>query len=203
MTRDERNPGVSYSEDIFENPPQGPIGVHRGNTSLLSRTIPYIIVLVVAVLSGLLVWGVYSGELSKTFGFKPIASTTQTTTKKNVDSKVESKKQDTQKQDTDKDSTQTQPQTPAPTVNKQTEVEVVNASGINGYAGQKKAVLDQAGYTNVLADNPSGQIPDQTVVWYGDEADKATAQDVATTLGIGSVQQQSGIAHPIVVVLKN
>lgn len=52
-------------------------------------------------------------------------------------------------------------------------------------------------------DNPSGTLPASSVVWYQNETDKATAEDVATTLGISAVEQVQGLAVPITVVLLN
>lgn len=89
------------------------------------------------------------------------------------------------------------------TVNKATQVRVVNATGIQGYAGQQADVLQTAGYTSVEATNPSGTLPASSVVWYQNETDKATAEDVATTLGISAVEQVQGLAVPITVVLLN
>ena len=51
--------------------------------------------------------------------------------------------------------------------------------------------------------NPTGTVPTQTVVWYQNETDKATAEDVAQTLGITNVEQSDGLVTPIVVVLLN
>ena len=46
-------------------------------------------------------------------------------------------------------------------------------------------------------------LPASSVVWYQNETDKATAEDVATTLGISAVEQVQGLAVPITVVLLN
>ena len=82
-----------------------------------------------------------------------------------------------------------------------TGVRVVNATGVNGYAAQQMGVLQSVGYTNVVAANPSGgTLPAVNVVWYQNETDMATAQDVANTLGIATVEQTTGISDPIVVV---
>lgn len=77
----------------------------------------------------------------------------------------------------------------------------MNATNITGYAQSKADVLTQAGYTSVSASNPTGNVPLQTVVWYQNETDKATAENVAQTLGISNVQQSDGLVTPIVVVL--
>ena len=47
---------------------------------------------------------------------------------------------------------------PAATVNKATQVRVINATGISGYAGQKADVLQTAGYTSVEADQSERHI---------------------------------------------
>ncbi|MDF7663665.1 LytR C-terminal domain-containing protein [Bifidobacterium sp. ESL0763] len=197
MAHDEENSFDSLQKDVFDNPPQGPVGVHRGNTPLIKRLIPYIVVLVVAVLAGLLVYGIYSGNLSKAFGGHEDTQQQTVAPKKVVKKKVVKKK--TVKKD---DSAATQQQ-PAPTVNKSTAVAVINATQTSGYAKQKAAVLQNAGYTQVSAANPTGQVPSSSVVYYQNDADKATAQDVANLLGISAVQQQTGTSAPIEAVLLN
>ncbi|MDF7640992.1 LytR C-terminal domain-containing protein [Bifidobacterium sp. ESL0784] len=207
MARDDRANYESYQKDAFDNPPKGPIGVHRGNTSLLSRSIPYFIVVIVAILAGLLVWGFYSGELQKAFtGHSESQSQSVAAPKTEKKKAVKEDTDTTSKSDTDTSTNQQQQQaTPQPTqqVNKQTAVQVVNATRTTGYAAKKKAVLDQAGYSSVTAGNATGTLPASTVVWYQNDSDKATAQDVANTLGIQAVEQHNGISQAIVVMLLN
>lgn len=210
MVRDQRDTYESYQKDAFDNPPVGPMGVHRGNTSWWTRLVPYIVVLIVAALAGLLVWGFYSQELQKVFVDKD-QNTSQTDTSSKKKKHVGEKKDDSQKEESKKDDTKAddsaKEQRPAPQpaeqVNKQTAIRIVNATRINGYGAKKQAVLKQAGYLSVTAANPSGQLPKASVVWYQNENDKATAQDVANALGITAVEQQNGTAQPIVVVLLN
>ena len=218
----------SYPRDEFDNPPQGPVGVHRGKPSLASRLAPYLIVLVVAALAGLLVWSLLSGGLSHVMPWSrdadtgSEATTAETTPESNDDTAGTEGGEGTEDSEgtespntgqTDPgDHTETSPeddtavqgdQSAVTAVNKETAVRVVNAAGINGYAASKAQILEQAGFTNVTAANPSGSVPADTVVWYENEADAATAQEVATQLGITSVSQQSGISSAIVVVLRD
>ena len=81
------------------------------------------------------------------------------------------------------------------------DIRVLNAAGVSGLAQTKAEVLEQAGYTKVTPGNPSGQVPATTVVWYRSSSDAATAQDVASRLGIATVTQVSNLAAPIVVIL--
>ena len=166
--------------------------------------------MVVAALCGFLVWGVLSGEFSKVqWPWSPATSqtsnktSTTTAKKKAAEKKAVEKKADEEKAAQEKQQEQQEQQEQAAQVNRSLSVRVVNGTGISGYAATKQGVLNQAGYANVAAANPSGTLPASTVVWYQNDADQATAQDVANTLGISDVQQTSGLGAAIVVVLLN
>lgn len=226
MAKQDKETYDSYEKDVYDNPPAGPMGVHRGARSAASRAMPYVIVIIVALLAGLLFWGVYSGEInnlkmpwssqespttssaekSKNSGSKSksqsdSASGNKTDTS-NTDSPADSPADSQQNdQNADQNADQTDNTTAQQVVNTGTKVRVVNATNITGYAQSKVDVLAQAGYTSVSASNPTGNVPSQTVVWYQNETDKATAENVAQTLGISNVQQSDGLVTPIVVVL--
>lgn len=210
MTSTDGNGVESYAADEFDNPPKGPAGVHRGRRSAVARYAPFVIVVVVAALCGFLVWGVLSGEFSKVqWPWSPATSqtsnktSTTTAKKKAAEKKAVEKKTDEEKAAQEKQQEQQEQQEQAAQVNRSLSVRVVNGTGISGYAATKQGVLNQAGYANVAAANPSGTLPASTVVWYQNDADQATAQDVANTLGISDVQQTSGLGAAIVVVLLN
>lgn len=241
------------SEADFDNPPAGPVGVHRGKRSWPVRFLPFIIVIVGAVVVGLLTWGFITGEISRVhFPWQKDASTTSQS------QEVDSSSIDAQKEQSDSapSSSQSSPQSNSTSsdtanknsaqsnsssqqdsnttqngdssaqstdknsnsfdttkgknsdgtsgiVNKAAAIRVVNATHITGHAAQKATLLKNAGYTQVTATNPNGTLPKQTVVWYQNAADKATAQDIAKVLGITNVQHATDIRTPIVVVLLN
>lgn len=230
MAKQDKETYDSYEKDVYDNPPAGPMGVHRGARSAASRVMPYVIVIIVALLAGLLFWGVYSGEINNlkmpwSSQESPTTSSTEKsksgesksksqsdsasgnkTDASNADSSTDSQQNDQNTdQNTDQNAEQNAEQadnaTAQQVVNTGTEVRVVNATNITGYAQSKADVLVQAGYTSVSASNPTGNVPSQTVVWYQNETDKATAENVAQTLGISNVQQSDGLVTPIVVVL--
>lgn len=189
----------SYEQDVFDNPPKGPVGVHRGSRSVISRIAPFVIVILVAALCGFGAWAWVTGEYKNILNLNTSSQTAQTSgteKKDSSDAKSDSAATDNADQSAQQDQA-------AATVNKATQVRVINATGISGYAGQKADVLQTAGYTSVEAANPTGSVPASTVVWYQNEADKATAEDVASTLGISAVEQVQGLAAPITVVLLN
>lgn len=223
MAKQDKETYDSYERDVYDNPPAGPMGVHRGARSAASRAMPYVIVIIVALLAGLLFWSIYSGEInnlkmpwssqeSSTTANSDESKSSESTSESQSDTKSSDEADasntdssaDAQQNDdaqSDQNSDQTDNATPQQAVNTGTEVRVVNATNITGYAQSKADVLTQAGYTSVSASNPTGNVPSQTVVWYQNETDKATAENVAQTLGISNVQQSDGLVTPIVVVL--
>lgn len=221
MTSTGGNGIESYAMDEFDNPPKGPAGVHRGRRSAAARYTPFVVVMVVAALCGFLAWGVLSGEFNKVhWPWSPASSQTSTTTakKKAAEKKAAAKKAAEKKQQEEaakkqqeeeaakkqqEEEAAKQQQEQAAQVDRSLSVRVINGTGISGYAATKQSVLNQAGYANVAAANPSGTLPDATVVWYQNDADKATAEDVANALGISNVQQTSGLGASIVVILLN
>lgn len=97
----------SYAKDVFDNPPAGPVGVHRGARSAGARMTPFLIVLLVVALAGVGTWGVLSGMFSDVlFGNN---GTSQAADDKASDDKAsdsgDSKTGDTTKSGTDEQST--------------------------------------------------------------------------------------------------
>ncbi|MCI1218367.1 LytR C-terminal domain-containing protein [Bifidobacterium crudilactis] len=223
----QRNTGEaheSYTPDDFDNPPAGPVGVHRGSRSLAIRLIPYVAVLVVAALMGLLAWGLFSGSInnlklpwsSADSSQSSSTAASSTASSSAAESSSSSAESSSSASDDASSSASSEPSdsesasasasessSAAQSVNKATSIRVINGTGTSGYAARKKTVLTQAGYSNVVAGNPSGTLPSSSVVWYQNETDKATAENVASSLGISAVSQASSISAPVVVVLMN
>ena len=188
---------------------------------MATRLIPYLVVIVVAALVGVLVWSIFSGGLSRTLPWSSGASSAaetsgtsggaSTASQDSADPDASSSASDSSDSSDAGSSSASSSASPSSSgsssaaagadVNKATVVRIVNATRINGYAAGKAKILRQAGYTNVSAANPTGQVPSSSVVWYENASDEATAQAVATELGITSVRQVSGIAAPVTVVL--
>lgn len=212
MAQQDKETYDSYAKDAFDNPPAGPMGVHRGARSAASHAMPYVIVVVVALLAGLLFWGIYSGEIGKLkmpWSSSQASSSQTASTKKTATAEAQSSDTATATQTPDATgeasdtASPTESATPEQIVNKDTQIRVINATNVTGYAQSKANELTNAGYTSVTPSNPTGTVPTQTVVWYQNETDKATAEDVAQTLGITNVEQSDGLVTPIVVVLLN
>ena len=249
MAHSDKDNGGSYEPDVFDNPPKGPAGVHRGNRSLSARLAPFIAVVLVAALGGFAAWGVFSGEVnhipwpwasnssqsastdasssdsssksanSSSNGTdsssKDSSSSGSSASSNSADKSTSSSDSSATQQDAtgqqssadaqaQQDAAQQEAQQQAQAAaqpDKSASVRVINGTRTSGYAASKKNTLAAAGYTNVVAANPQSSLPSSTVVWYRSDADKATAQDVASTLGISNVQQSTAISASVVVVL--
>ncbi|KFJ01521.1 LytR C-terminal domain-containing protein [Bifidobacterium thermacidophilum] len=213
MARKDRNTDESYAQDVFDNPPQGPIGVHRGNRSVASRLVPFLIVIIVAAVAGVGAWAAMSGEGAKLFSSSSSASSSSSPSAKSTASaSASASASDTASASASASESASESASPSESTsspassssaNLSTQVRVVNGTRKTGYAAKQAAVLTGAGYTNVVAANPSGTLPSASVVWYQNESDLATAQDVAAKLGISNVSKVTNLSAPVVVVLMN
>lgn len=155
----------SYEQDVFDNPPKGPVGVHRGSRSVISRIAPFVIVILVAALCGFGAWAWVTGEYKNILNLNTSSQTAQTSGTEKKDSS-DAKSDSTDSSDTKSENTDS-----------------------------SNAQSDSAATDN--ADQSAQQ--DQAAA----TVNKATAEDVASTLGISAVEQVQGLAAPITVVLLN
>ena len=82
-------------------------------------------------------------------------------------------------------------------------IQVLNGTGTQGYASAQAGILNQAGYAGTSAANADGWATQTSTVYYEDPSMEGTAKDIASTLGIDNVRQESGLGNPdIVVVLR-
>ncbi|KJY64111.1 MULTISPECIES: LytR C-terminal domain-containing protein [Bifidobacterium] len=209
-TRDNGTQARPQVHDAFDNPPKGPVGVHRGPRSLTIRVLPYLLVVVLAVLCGLGVWAAVSGSLpwqqTHTEASRVISShlpkrSASSSASSSATATDQASQEQTSEPSSQSPSASASSSSPAPVVNRGTQVTVINGTRVNGYAGKKRQVLVNAGYTAVTASNPQDALPGVSTVRYRDEADKATAQEVANLLGITQVEQSSVASTPVEAIL--
>lgn len=222
-----RSKDVVYERDEFDNPPAGPVGLHRGKPSALPRVIAFLVVLLIAVAIGAGVYaysaGVFGGGSSQTQaspssdGGDASSDSSESTdsdssgsaSSKSSDagdsSSSSSSSSDSQQQPSDSQQAQSQQQADQAQAQPDlaTQVLVLNATNTAGLAQQQAGVLQGQGYSAVTYGNASGYAytyPTQNTVWYADDSQLATAKDVASRLGIAQVAQAQGLAQPVVVV---
>ncbi|TCD53624.1 LytR family transcriptional regulator [Alloscardovia theropitheci] len=206
-----------YPRDEFDHITGGNGGAHRGSKTILARIMPYIIAIVVAaVLAGIfLTWT--NGWLGRN-GLNLFPSTSSTTTQQSngsTQSSQSSKKTDSQSNSSNGSSQSSSDSTSSSASNSSSETQqtaaqpdksrsvyVFNATGINGYAADRASVLTNAGYSSVTPTNPStGNLPSENTVWYVNDGDQTTAQDVASQLGISNVQKVNGLNQGDIAVI--
>lgn len=209
-TRDNGTQARPQVHDAFDNPPKGPVGVHRGPRSLSVRVLPYLLVVVLAVLCGLGVWAAVSGsfpwqqthtEASRVISSHLPKRSPSSSASSSAAPTDQASQEQTAQPSSQSPSASASSSSPAPVVNHGTQVAVINGTRITGYAGTKRQVLINAGYTAVTASNPQSALPGVSTVRYRDEADKATAQEVASLLGIAQVEQSSVASTPVEAIL--
>ena len=218
-----------YPADEFDNPPSGPIGMHRGNRSLAVRIVPYLVTIVIAVLLGALAWAFFSGAFnsrtdasvaqssSTAAESSSSASATDTASSSSSDasstnassadaSSTESSTDATASSDSSSSAEESPSESSSSSAAANTAAQIVvyNGSGVTGAAASNAQTLENNGYTNVTATNPAdyNSLPSATTVWYRTDAELATAQDVAAKLGVSQVVQAGNISSDVAVVLR-
>jgi LytR cell envelope-related transcriptional attenuator len=165
-----------YPEDEFDVPnPDVARGVHRAPRSAWSRWWPFLAVLVIApvIAYGLVYLAARTGDLPTA---DSSGGTDETTTSPSVTPTTPAD-----------DGSDAAADPPAPVAVLETPIVVLNAAQISGLAGEQASKLEAAGFTAVTPENFTGTAPDDSVVYYATEDQVATAQLVATTLGITTV----------------
>ncbi len=174
-----------YPADEFDNPPSGPIGMHRGNRSLAVRIVPYLVTIVIAVLLGALAWAFFSGAFnsrtdvsmaqssSTAAESSSSASATDTASSSSSDaSSTDASSTDASSADASStesstdatassDSSSSAEESPSESssssaaANTAAQIVVYNGSGVTGAAASNAQTLENNGYTNVTATNPA------------------------------------------------
>lgn len=201
-----------YPEDEFDAEPAHdvPIGVHRAPRSWWSKWWPFVAVLVVvpALTVVFVLWASsWDGRLPGFGGSdEPVASAPATSAPAGDPAVTEGTGEDdgTGEAPVEEPATEEPPvvEEPAPPVADLTaSVRVLNAANISGLAGGAQGDLEDAGFTDVTAGNGNAGGSTATTVFYGSADLAATAQQVATTLGIANVVESADVAPDGVVVL--
>ncbi|WP_418968820.1 LytR C-terminal domain-containing protein [Alloscardovia omnicolens] len=212
---------MDYPRDEFDAFTDSYGGAHRGKKTILARVMPFLIAVLIAALCALAFLTWTNGWLGKNgLNLIPSATTSRQissskkSTAKDAKKTEEKKSESTQDekdaadkqnaQDSSRDQAQEQSQQPAaPQADKSKAVYVYNGTGITGFAASKAAVLTNDGYANVTPSNPNNasSLPSVNTVWYVNEADKVTAQDIASKLGISAVEQVSSLSSGDIAVV--
>lgn len=196
-----------YPDDEFDAPPDptAPRGVHRAPRSAWSRWWPFLLVLVLAPLLayGVVAYVTRGGDATTSIGGsdaddEPTATAPATPGADEGESTDGATDGSTDEGAGDE---QTDEESPAATPNMATPITVYNAAGIGGLAATGAGKLETAGFTSVAADNFTGTKPAASTVYYGSDDDRATADLVASTLGLSAVQQDLGMAPSGIVVV--
>ncbi len=186
----------TYPEDEFDNPPEdGPTGIHRQPPSRWRPVLPFLVILVVVPL---LAWGMTallqrSGE--NTLTGTPQSKPTNTQSGETVAPVVPPTDPDEVEilDGLGDDSESSDPATSGgdDAVGYDYNIQVLNSSGVAGYAGDVADTLMADGFTDVTAGNTSGWVTTENTVFYSSEEQKSTAEHVAKLLNISNVTENA------------
>ncbi len=211
--------------DEFDNPPEGPVGIHRGRRSVAARFLPYLITIVVAIIVALIVWAWWGGKGADLLHINSTSSQSAAVSSKNTandgsdavsspsngssstsnangtaSNGLNSSNNSNGGGSSSSNSVNNSNSSNSP-VGAQTSIRVYNGTGISGLAAQKAQVLKNAGYSQVVDMNlTDGYRPNVNTIWYRNNSDLPTAQAIAQKLGINMVAQRPAIQVPIAIV---
>lgn len=99
--------------------------------------------------------------------------------------------------------TQTPEETePAANVELGTPIAVLNGAGVGGLAGEVVGRLAAEGFTGGVADNYASATPATTTLYYNNAGLQATAEEVASVLGITNLVESASATQAIAIVLR-
>ncbi|HWK91205.1 MAG TPA: LytR C-terminal domain-containing protein [Luteimicrobium sp.] len=194
-----------YPPDEFDDVPEdAPTGVHRVPRSPWRKVVPFV---VVAVVFAVVAYGAVT--IASNLLGSDGASATDKTTSASKDSTAATPKATTKPKPTTSadasgsDETSGSDDTASADVDHATAVAVKNGAAITGLAAKAAAKLEGEGFTQVTPGDYTGTKLADSVVYYVDSKDEATAKAVGSTLGISDVEQVSALkgGAPIIAVL--
>lgn len=202
------NVSSTFPPDEFDDlVTSAPVGVHRRPRSRWRPVIPFLVIIIVApLLAWALVWAIQTWTGSDSGDDSTVTQqstdTYQSQDGSGTDDASVEEETDSSVDDTAAEATTTEPEEEEPEVVYSTTVQVLNNTGITGYAGQQADALESAGFSDVSSGNATGWATTVSTVYYASEDLEATAQEVADTLGIDRVQlEAASVTSGIVVVL--
>lgn len=202
------NVSSTFPPDEFDDlVTSAPVGVHRRPRSRWRPLIPFLVIIIVApLLAWALVWAIQTWTGSDSGDDSTVTQqstdTYQSQDGSGTDDASVEEETDSSVDDTAAEATTTEPEEEEPEVVYSTTVQVLNNTGITGYAGQQADALESAGFSDVSSGNATGWATTVSTVYYASEDLEATAQEVADTLGIDRVQlEAASVTSGIVVVL--
>lgn len=186
---------------------RAPEGVHRSPRPLWRALLP---VVAVIVLAPLLAWGAISllggGEdpaAAPTATATATAAATEGGTESATEGGTATAEPTGAASEEPTDATPTPEETePAANVELGTPIAVLNGAGVGGLAGEVVGRLAAEGFTGGVADNYASATPATTTLYYNNAGLQATAEEVASVLGITNLVESASATQAIAIVLR-
>ena len=185
-----------YPKDEFDRAGEDmPVGMHRPQPSKWKSVLPFLLVLLLAIVLG---WGASHfltsrGVITQESGD---VQTSQSGPAQSGGASGEPSTEPAQSGEATAEPEETESPEPAPSesetavpeVDHGVTIAVLIATSTQGYAAQQAALLNEAGFAGTSAGNATGWATTVSSVYYADPDLQPTAEEVARVLGISAVQ---------------
>lgn len=182
-----------YPKDEFDRAGEDmPVGMHRPQPSKWKSVLPFLLVLLLAIVLG---WGASHfltsrGVITQESGDVP---TSQSGPAQSGDATGEPSTEPAQSGEASAETESPEPapsesETAAPEIDHDVKIAVLNGTSTQGYAAQQAALLNEAGFPGTAAGNATGWATTVSSVYYADPELQPSAEEIARVLGISSVQ---------------
>ncbi|SEJ38336.1 LytR C-terminal domain-containing protein [Demequina mangrovi] len=183
-----------YQRDEFDEIASsgGPVGVHRAPrpwwTVAMVPLVVFIVAGLVAFIVAQLFWNTGVTPASESSASPTVEATASAEPTAEASGSTDGASEEPTEEPSETPSETAEPE---PVIDYEAEIAVLNGSGITGLAGSNAAILEDAGFAAPAAANLSGDIPTANRVVYADEAFADTADEVASLLGIDTVEMDA------------
>ncbi|MGO3796462.1 MAG: LytR C-terminal domain-containing protein [Pauljensenia sp.] len=200
-----------YPKDEFDRSGEDmPVGMHRPQPSKWKSVLPFLLILVLAIVFG---WGA-SHFLTSRGVITPEsgdATTSQSGPAQSGGASGEPTTEPAQSGEESAEPQETESAEPTPSESESTvpeidhgvKIAVLNGTSTQGYAAQQAALLNQAGFAGTTAGNATGWATSVATVYYADPDLQPSAEEIARVLGISTVQttERTNLSGSDVVVI--
>lgn len=191
-----------YEPDQFDREADqvGAHGAHRAEEPFFKRNLSTIIVIVAALVAlALVLWAVSGLGKGSENSPAPVESSTSAPAASGEDAPVASDNGGDQGDNGGGDATEKPSEEPAPEVDRESPVLVLNGKRKQGMAGRWQKALEEQGWTKI--DTDTGKRSKNAGVYYKNDEDQATAEALAKYVGVEAEKTDKYKANITVVII--
>ena len=191
-----------YEPDQFDREADqvGAHGAHRAEEPFFKRNLSTIIVIVAALVAlALVLWAVSGLGKGSENAPAPAESSTSAPADSSESARAPSSESTDEGEQPIEEASEEPSEEPAPAVNKEAPVLVLNGKRVQGMAGRWQKALEEQGWTKI--DTDTGKRSKNAGVYYKNDEDQATAEALAKYVGVEAEKTDKYKANITVVII--